>query len=446
VAPQDLPAPDATGTIAMTTAAGKVALSSSATPLSGACPFSTNILDLVGYGGPATCFEGSAPAGAPGNTTADFRKASGCLDTNDNANDFLIAQPNPRNGASPVGDCKPEITINDLTVNENDAGTVNATFTISLATASAQTVTVDFATGDGTANAPADYQTNSGTLTFDPGDLTKTITVLINGDTLDEPAETFFVTLSNAGNAVILDTQGQGTINDNDSAPTLSINDVSIAEGDSGATNATFTVLLSAASGRTATVNYATADGTATAGSDYESTSGSLTFNPGETSKTIAVRINGDPTFEPGETFFVNLSSPTNASIFDNQGNGTITNDDPAPPVPTFAINDVHIAEGNSGNSVATFNVSLSPASETVVTVDYATAGGTAAAGSDYQSTSGTLTFATGETSKAVSVEISGDTLVEQDETFLVNLANATGGAIIGDTEGAWHNSKRRRR
>jgi uncharacterized repeat protein (TIGR01451 family) len=434
---QDLPAPDASGTTPLTTAAGKVALSSSVTALSGACPSNTNIADIVGYGGATNCFEGTGPASAPGNTTADFRKAGGCLDTKDNASDFFVGQANPRNSASPVGECKPEITINDLTVTENNTGTVNATFTVSLATTSAQTITVDFATVDGTARAPADYQTNSSTLTFNPGDLTKTITVLINGDTLDEPAETFFVNLSNAGNAVVLDTQGQGTINDNDPAPTLSINDVSVAEGDSGTTPAKFTVLLSAASGRTVTVNYATADSTAMAGSDYQSTSGTLTFNPGETSKAIEIPINGDTTFEPGETFFVNLSSATNASISDNQGKGTITNDDPAPPVPAFSINDVSIAEGNSGASVATFNVSLSQASETIVTVDYATAGGTAEAGSDYQSASGRLSFAIGETSKAVSVNISGDTLVEHDETFLVNLTNATGGAIIGDNQGA---------
>ncbi len=435
---QNLPAPDAIGTIAMTTGAGKVAVSSSATALSGGCPSGANILDIVGYGGTASCFEGSGPAGAPGNATADFRKAGGCVDTNDNANDFFVAQPNPRNSASPIGDCKPEITINDVTVTESNSGTVNATFTVSLAAASAQTVTVDFATADGTATAPADYQTNNGALTFNPGDLTKTITVLVNGDTLDEAAETFFVNLSNASNAVLLDNQGQGTISDNDPAPSLSINDVSVAEGDSGTGSLTLTVNLSTASGQTVTVNYATADNTATAGSDYQATSGTLTFNPSETSKTISVAVNGDTTFEPSESFFVNLSGATNASISDNQGIGTITNDDPAPPVPTFSIDDVTIAEGNGGTSTATFNVTLSLASSNVVTVDYATADGTATvAGSDYQSANGTLTFAIGETSKPISVTINGDTLVEPDEAFVVNLTTPTGGAIIGDGQGA---------
>jgi hypothetical protein len=126
------------------------------------------------------------------NTIADFRKAGGCVDTNDNASDFFTAQPSPRNSSSPTGDCKPEITINDVSVTEGNSGTVNATFTVTLSTASTQTIRVDFATAEGTATAPPDYQANSGTLTFNPGDLTKTLTVLVNGDTMDEPNETFF--------------------------------------------------------------------------------------------------------------------------------------------------------------------------------------------------------------------------------------------------------------
>ena len=324
-----------------------------------------------------------------------------------------------------------------MTVTEGDAGTKTVDFTVTLSAASAQTVTVNYATADGTATAGLDYQTASGTLTFNPGDLTKTITVLVNGDTLDEPNETFFVNLSSATNGVIVDNQGQGTINDNDPTPSLSINDVSVAEGDSGTTPATFTVTLSAASGLTVTVNYATADNTATAGSDYQSTSGTLTFNPGETTKPVTVLVNGDTTFEQNETFFVNLCSPTNATILDGQGVGTITNDDPPPPTPTLFISDVSIAEGNSGTSTATFTVTLSPASANTVTVDFATANGTATtAGNDYQSATGMLTFNPGDTSKPINVTINGDTLVEPDETFFVNLTNATGGAAIGDPQG----------
>jgi uncharacterized protein (TIGR03437 family) len=446
-----LPTADATGTINLTsTTDGKVALVFGATLLAGSCPGDdgtqpfnpTNLADLVGYGGTATtanhCYEGTGPSAFTlgNNTIADFRKAGGCVDTSDNASDFFTAQPSPRNSSAPIGDCKPEITINDVTLTEGNSGTANATFTVTLSATSAQTVKVDFATADGTASAPSDYQANSGTLTFNPGDLTKTITVLVNGDTMDEPNETFFVNLSNALNAVILDSQGQGTINDNDAAPSVSINDVTVTEGNSGTTSATFTVTLSAASGFTVTVNYAAADSTATAGSDYQAASGTVTFNPGETSKPISVAVNGDPDFEPNESFFVNLSTPVNVTIADGQGVGTINNDDPLPPTPNFFIDDVNISEGDSGTKTANFTVTLNPAANQQVTVQYATANGTATAGSDYQSSSGTLTFATGETSKPVSITINGDTLVEPDETFFINLSNPSAGTNLGDPQG----------
>ena len=144
------------------------------------------------------------------------------------------------------------------------------------------------------------------------------------------------------------------TIVDDDAAPSLAINDISVNEGDAGTTAAAFTVSLSADSGKTVTVNYATADGTATTGNnDYQSLSGSLTFAPGDTSKTVTVLVNGDTAFEPTETFVVNLSGPINATFADDQGLGTIVNDD---NVPSVSIDDVRVTEGNT----ATFTVTLS--------------------------------------------------------------------------------------
>jgi len=289
---------------------------------------------------------------------------------------------------------------------------------------------VSFATADDTAVLSFDYDGNAGVLTFNPGETSKQITVTTTNDTLDEATETFFVNLSLATNAVLLDNQGVGTLNDNDPTPSLSINDLSIAEGDSGTTAVTFTVTLSTASGQTVTVNFATADNTASSASDYQSNSGSLTFIPGDTEESITVLVNGDGTFEPNETFFVNLSVPTNASVSDAQGQGTITNDDAAPPTPTFFIDELpNITEGNSGTSVVTFTVTLSPTSGNTVTVDYTTANVTASDSSDYVATSGQLVFAPGDTSKQINVTINGDTLVEPDETFRINLSNATGGA-----------------
>jgi aryl-phospho-beta-D-glucosidase BglC (GH1 family) len=135
--------------------------------------------------------------------------------------------------------------------------------------------------------------------------------------------------------------------------PSLSIGDVQVMEGNSGFTDAAFVVSLSAPSGKTVTVNYSTQDGTATAPSDYTAASGTLTFAPGETSKTIHIQVRGDTVVEPNETFFVNLSSPTNATIADGQGQGTILNDDVG-PAPSISINDVTVTEP-SGQTAASF-------------------------------------------------------------------------------------------
>ncbi|MDQ3812471.1 MAG: PKD domain-containing protein, partial [Armatimonadota bacterium] len=142
------------------------------------------------------------------------------------------------------------------------------------------------------------------------------------------------------------------------STPELSINDVTQAEGDTGTTNATLTVSLSAASGKTVTVDYATADGLtdgATAGSDYTATTGTLSFAPGTTTKTITVPVLADTTDELNESFVVNLTNAVNATIKDNQGVGTIADDDG----PTLAVNDVQVTEGNSGTTEATLAVTL---------------------------------------------------------------------------------------
>ena len=187
------------------------------------------------------------------------------------------------------------------------------------------------------------------------------------------------------------------------------------------------------------TVNYATANGTALAGSDYTAASGTLTFAPGQTSKTVTVNVTGDTAVEPNETFVVNLSAPSGATLFDGQGLGTILNDDG----PVLRINDVSKAEGNAGTSAAVFTVTLTPASTGTVTVNYATANGTALAGSDYTAASGTLTFAPGQTSKTVTVNVTGDTVAEPNETFVVNLSAADRGDPVR-RPGPGHHPQRR--
>lgn len=212
----------------------------------------------------------------------------------------------------------------------------------------------------------------------------------------------------------------------------ITITGGSVKEGDSGTTPLAFTVRLSAAASTEVTVAYATADGSALAGSDYLAQSGLLSFAPGETVKTITIDVLGDTLVEPDETFSVVLSAASsNARIMVGSAVGTIQNDDqaPAPVTPELRIDSVTGLE-NAG--LFQFTVTLSQASSSRVTVRFATANGSAKAGrnGDYVATSGTLTFNPGETTKTISVQILDDTRVEPDEQFFVNLSRASGATI----------------
>ncbi|WP_284448496.1 putative Ig domain-containing protein [Pseudoxanthomonas mexicana] len=242
---------------------------------------------------------------------------------------YTVGVPNSATGTI-LNDDLPNLAINDVTANEGNAGITNFTFTVSLsAPAGPGGVTFDIATANGSATAGIDYVTSSLTgQTIPAGSSTYTFTVQVNGDTANEPSETFFVNVTNVVNAVVVDGQGVGTVVNDDPLPSLSIDDVSVVEGNAGTVNAIFTVALGAASGQTVSVNYATADGTATQPADYTSASGTLTFTPGQTTRTITVPVIGETVPEANETFFVNLSGEANATISDNQGVGTITNDD----------------------------------------------------------------------------------------------------------------------
>lgn len=219
--------------------------------------------------------------------------------------------------------------------------TTNASFTVTLSAASSQTVSVQYATVNGTALAGSDYQTATGTLTFAPGETQKTINIGILGDSLAETNEIFLVRLSNPTNATITASDGSGTIVDDDTVtpppppPSITVANQSVNEGNSGTTALTFTVSLSAASTQTVTVGYTTGDGSATAGSDYQPASGTLTFAAGQTQRTLTILVNGDTAVEANETFTLTLSGATNATIGTNQATATIVNDDTAVPPPS---------------------------------------------------------------------------------------------------------------
>ena len=214
------------------------------------------------------------------------------------------------------------------------------------------------------------------------------------------------------------------------SVPNLNINNTSVTEGNSGTVNAVFDVTLSASGPTTATVAFATSDGTATTGdNDYVATSGTLTFAPGQTQKQITVVVNGDTKAgEEDENFSVILSNPSWATIATGQGTGTIVNDDVG-----IAISNVTVTEGDTGTTPAVFAVTLSKASAGIVTVDYSTsdAGTAKTTDNDYVAKSGKVTFTSGVTTQNVTILVNGDTKAEPDETFLVSLSNPTGGAGI---------------
>jgi chitinase len=327
----------------------------------------------------------------------------------------------------------PTISIANRTVTEGNAGTVNAAFTVSLSFAHSLPVSVNYITSDGTAVAPADYTAVSGTLTIAAGATTGVINVPIAGDVLDEANETYTVTLSSPVNATIADGSGLGTITDNDATPSLTVNDVTVAEIDAGTVTATFTVTLSAASGRTVTVNRSTANVTATAPADYTAlASSALTFAPGTTTQNVVVTVASDLLDEADETFQVRLTSPVNATVADGTGVGTVIDND---PTPAATINDVVITEANSGARTMTFTVTLSAASGQAITMSWATVDGTATAPGDYTAAGGTVTFSAGVTTRPIAITTIGDTTVEPNETLSVNLSNPANVVII-DSQG----------
>ena len=317
----------------------------------------------------------------------------------------------------------PKISIADTTVEEGDT----ARFVVTLSPASDQTLTVRYRTEDGTADEGTDYRAVSRTLTFVPGDTEQTILVWTHEDDVDDPNETFTAELSNPIGATLEDGSATGTIIEYDESvplPKLSIVDTTVVEGGT----AQFTVRLSPASEQTVTVSYRTASGTAVAGRDFDTASGTLTFTPGNRRQSIAVPTREDDLDEPNETFTVRLNNAIGATLEDGSATGTIVDDDVSVsvPPPTLSIVDATVVEGET----ARFAVRLSPASEQTVTVSYRTVGGTAAAGQDFDAASGTLTFAPGNTRQSIAVPTRDDALDEPDETFLVTLRNPSGATL----------------
>ena len=320
------------------------------------------------------------------------------------------------------------IFVNDVVVGEGD-GFVD--IVVQLTESSLQNISVNYSTSNSTAlvSNGADATAVSGTLSFVAGETVKTVRVLLTDDGTAERFEHFLFNLSTPVNATLADASAMVAIVDNDTStvlPGLFVRDVLV---DEKAGTASFVVLLGGPEGQASTnvitVDYATADDGAVAGSDYTAASGTLTFAPGETVKTVVVDITDDATAEGIERFALNLSDASNATIVDGQGIAVIApNDATAVAVPRLSVADVVVGESDGYVDVV---VSLSAPGTQVVTVNYATYNSTAVISNSADATavSGSLSFAVGETSKTVRMAITDDSTAERFEHFVFTLSSA---------------------
>ena len=338
-------------------------------------------------------------------------------------------------------------------------------FSVSLSATSSQPVTVNYSTANGTATAGIDYTAASGILTFLAGSTTTTalLTVQVNGDLSVEPNETFFVNLSNAANAAIADVQGVGTIA-NGVGPAVTVNntvganfavvgnwpsaagqgflnDVHYNDAGTGLETAKWTRSVTPGGWYRVSTTWTTDVNRAT-NAPYTILNDTITLGTVRVNQEQAPNDFNDAgvswedlgVFQINSgTLMVQLSDDANEFVIAD----AIRIEQVDPATPRISITDVSLPEGNVGTNFV-FAVTLSAASTQTVTVNYSTANGTASAGSDYTATSGTLTFLAGSTTATmpISVPVNGDTSVEPDETFFVNLSNASNNAAIADVQG----------
>jgi hypothetical protein len=223
-------------------------------------------------------------------------------------------------------------------------------------------------------------------------------------------------------------------------APSITVDDIVALEGNAGTTPANLILRLSSPSVETVTVQVATANGTAVAGAtgDYLATADVVTFAPGETSKTMPVPVRGDTTKESEETFFLDLSAASRATVGDTRAQVTIRNDDGkgpvAKPLPAMYVSDAYAVEGATGTTQLVFTVRLASAGG-AVSATYTTVTQTATAGSDFTAVTGTVSIPAGQTTGTVVVDVVGDATVESNEKVLLRLSTPRK-AVLADAEG----------
>ena len=418
----------ATTTITVTAATGTNAVSSD---------FKLSSAKTLAIAAGSTTSTGTVTIGAVDNALDEPDKSVTVSGTASNSDG--VKQPADRTLTITDDDPAPMLSISSPSVSEGNSGSTSLTYTVTLSAASGREVTVEYEDArTGTATSGTDYTAiPGGTLTFAAGTTSQTFDVSVTGDVLDEADETVKVRLKDPVNAAVSTTAGTGTgtITDDDATPMLSISEPSVAEGDSGSTPLTYTVTLSAASGRQVTVQYADSGlGTATSGTDYTAiTAGTLTFAAGTTSRTFSVSVTGDTVDEPNETVVVNWSNATNAVISSRSGvvsaalrvDGTITDDDGPPTSITLTVDDNDVGEGDGATTItvtATVDGTTRFAAATTVTVSVAGSGTTRAVNFDAV-TDFNISIAAGAASGAGTFTLTpkDDLDDETDETITVS-------------------------
>ncbi|MEZ6132141.1 MAG: Calx-beta domain-containing protein [Planctomycetaceae bacterium] len=326
--------------------------------------------------------------------------------------------------ATLLSDDGPEISISSSASVTEGADAV-FTITLSALPAAGEDVTVDVITVDDTAEAGSDYTAFTQTLTFtSTGELSQDVTITTIDDSDVEGEQQFIVRLVNAGNGTITDSDGVVTVQDNDQ-PTVSIADISVTEGE----DAVFTITLDIAPLVAVTFDIVTADGSATAGSDYTAlASQTITFSPGgELTQTVTVSTTDDTDLEDVETFVLNLTNAANVTVGNASATASIISNDG--PSISISADSTSVAEG----AAVTLTVTLSeaPTAGNDVTVVLSTVDGTAVAGTDYVGLTQTLTFtSTGALTQQVIVQTTDDATVEPTKTFDVQLSSPSNGGI----------------
>jgi len=320
----------------------------------------------------------------------------------------------------------PRVTVADVTVDEGD-GTAN--LILRLDAASSSTVTVDFATADGTARGGADFRPVSDAVTFLAGEVVKTVAVELIDDGRRESDENFAFRLTDTTGARIARESATVTLLDNDgrrsASPYVEAGDIWVSENEG---IARFIVRLTSPSNQAVGVSWATKAASAASGWDYEHDSGRLTFAPGEVVKTVTVALVDRAEVEPLEAFRLTLSDPSGATILTSEATAFIVDNDTVAPSPRILAQDT-ILDESAGR--AAMVVRLDAASTGLVEVDYTTRSGAAEAGSDFTATEGRLTFLPGEVVKTVFVDVADDGRTEGPESFALQISNARGGQIV---------------